>query len=134
MLPTVAPMQARMIIVSNLAGAPPALAVSDVQFDAIWDQTGVIPAGFLEDDKLRIERINFARCFYPVTVSCQAITGVPRWSIDAAIVKSLNANTTFTVYLIAGTRVNLYVGGAPIGTLVVKGPVGVIYNGTSWSY
>jgi len=132
-LPVAFPAQTRFLLVSNLAGAPPVTALTDAQFDAVWDQTGVIPAGFTTGNKVRIERISLASMFFPVTISCTSLSGVPRWSIDAALVKSLNL-TTFTVYLLSGTKINLFQGAVPAGTLIVSKAVGIIYDGTVWSY
>jgi prepilin-type N-terminal cleavage/methylation domain-containing protein len=132
-LPVAFPAQMRFILVSNLSGAAPAAALTDVQFDAVWDQAGIIPAGFTTGNKFRIERMSLASMFFPVTISCTSLSGVPRWSINTAIVKSLNL-TTFTVYLLSGTKINLFQGAVPAGTLVVNKAVGIIYDGTVWSY
>jgi prepilin-type N-terminal cleavage/methylation domain-containing protein len=132
-LPITFPVQMRLLLVSNLSGAVPVSALTDAQFDAVWDQTGVIPAGFATGNKFRIERMSLASLFFPVTISCTSLSGVPRWSINTAIVKSLNL-TTFTVYLLSGTRINLFQGAVPAGTIVVNKAVGIIYDGTAWSY
>jgi prepilin-type N-terminal cleavage/methylation domain-containing protein len=132
-LPSTFPVQMRFLLVSNLSGPAPAAALTDAQFDAVWDQTGVIPAGFTSGNKFRIERMSLAPMFFPVTISCTSLSGVPRWSINAAIVKSLNL-TTFTVYLLYGTKINLFQGAVPTGTLVVNKTVGLIYDGLTWSY
>ncbi len=132
-LPGAFPAQMRFLLVSNLSGAAPVTALTDAQFDAVWDQMGTIPAGFTTGNKFRIERISLASLFYPVTISCTSLSGVPRWSINGAIVKSLNI-TTFTVYLLNGTRINLFLGAVPAGTIVVNKAVGIIYDGTTWSY
>jgi hypothetical protein len=130
-LPTVAPLQARMLLVSNLNTAVAGGAINDAQFDAIWDQAGVIPNGFTVNEKLRISRISFANEFYPVTVNCTSIAGVPRWSLDAAAAKTVVIGA-FTVYLMTGTRINLFIGAVAAGTLVVTKPLGITYDGVTW--
>lgn len=132
-LPAVFPDQMRFLLVSNLAGSAPVIILTDAQFDAVWNQTGIIPAGFTTGNKFRLERISLASMFFPVTISCTSLSGVPRWSIDAAPVKSLNM-AAFTVYLLSGTKINLFQGAVPQGTLVVSKAVGIIYDGTTWSY
>jgi prepilin-type N-terminal cleavage/methylation domain-containing protein len=132
-LPTAAPLQARFLFVSNLSGNAPVTNLTDVQFDAVWDQTGTIPAGFTENEKLRLNRIGLVKNFYPVTISCSGIASTPRWSLDAAAAKSLNVGT-FTVYLLQGTRINMFLGASAVGTIVVTKPLGITSDGTTWSY
>lgn len=133
-LPSALPVQAKCIMISDLSGTAPVLNLTDAQFDAVWQQSGATPAGFTENEKFRIRRLGFTGNFYPVTVNCADITGVPRWSIDGAPAKSLNANSMFTVYLLSGTQVNLFTGGSFVTTKVVSGPLSVAYDGANWSY
>lgn len=132
-LPTNAPLQARMLLVSSLQGAVSARNISDAQFDAIWEQNGGIPAGFDITEKLRIERISFTSQFYPVTVNCTNTTNTPSWSLDAAPAKDL-ATESFTVYLFTGTRINLFINTVPSATVVVDRALGLSYDGAAWSY
>ncbi|MBD3317885.1 MAG: prepilin-type N-terminal cleavage/methylation domain-containing protein, partial [Chitinivibrionales bacterium] len=106
-LPSAPPLEARMVLVSSLDGDPPGISLSNAQFDAVWEQEGAVPNGFAETEKLRIERINFASLFHPVTVNCLSVAGIPRWRLDVASAKSLTTGT-FTVYLLVGTRIGLY--------------------------
>lgn len=134
-LPVSSPLQARFMIISNLDGIAPVTNLTDLQFDAVWDQTGVIPVGFTENEKCRIGRISIASLFNQVTVHCDSINSLPQWSLDNATTpKTLNPNTTFTVYLLTGTRINLFQNGVSSGTVVVNGPLGIVYNGISWRF
>lgn len=132
-LPRAMPLQSRMVIVSNIEGDAPTDILTNDQFDAVWRQAGDFPVGFAMTNKLRIERISFVRFFHAVTVSCSSVVNAPQWSIDTAAPKTLNVEV-FTVYLITGTLVNLFVNGAAAGTIVVNGPLGLTFNGTSWNY
>lgn len=131
-LPTLPPLQARLLLVSNLRTAVGNQAISNVQFDAIWNQTGTIPNGFSETIDVRIGRCALASLFYPVTINCTAVLNVPRWTLDSAPVKSLAAGS-FTVYLIAGTRVTIFTGAVAQGTVVVDRPRGISFDGSNWS-
>jgi prepilin-type N-terminal cleavage/methylation domain-containing protein len=132
-LPTAFPLQSRLLLISDLNGDTPTDVLANDQFDAVWQQTGVIPIGFTSTDKFRIERISFARFFHPVTVNCASVANTPQWSIDAAALQALNAGV-ITVYLITGTLLNMFINGTPAGTIVVNRPVGVNYDGATWSY
>jgi prepilin-type N-terminal cleavage/methylation domain-containing protein len=132
-LPSTAPMQGRLLLISSLATPLVNFNPTNAQFDAIWEQAGTIPAGYKQSDKFRLERIGFASLFYPVTISVSSIAANPRWSVDNSFIRDIPVST-FTVYLILGTRVNLYLGPVQTTTIVANKPLGITYDGISWRY
>ena len=136
-LPVSAPSQVRILFISNLNGAAPAANLNNAQFDNVWNQSGTIPNGFIENENTRICRLNLVPEFFPIAVNClNSVMGIPRWSLDNAPPKTFNTTGTFTVYLYKGTRINLFTNNVLQGTIIVNGAYNLTYDGSTslWSY
>ncbi|MBN1982178.1 MAG: hypothetical protein JW795_11645, partial [Chitinivibrionales bacterium] len=57
--------------------------------------------------------------FSPVIVKCLTVISVPQWEIDGATRRALDDGSSFTVYLLAGTRINLYQNATLFTSLIV---------------
>lgn len=75
------PLQAQILIVSNLYANLPATTLTDAQFEATWNQTGAIPAGFTINDSVSIERVSLNSFFYSVVFNTASAPA--SWAINS---------------------------------------------------
>lgn len=63
---TSAPTDARIIFASNIYQNITTASLTAAQFDAVWNQSGSIPADLVAGDSVSIERVNLSNLFFPV--------------------------------------------------------------------
>lgn len=142
-LPTVAPSSMRLLLLGDLTNPVPNTALTVAQFDAVWNQTGTIPAGFVEGNTFVVSRRNFAQQFHMITLSTSAAEpacDAALWALDNATPKVIPASASLSVALIEGTRIQLFRRDTPLstptplGVLVVRGSLGLNFFSCRWSW
>jgi prepilin-type N-terminal cleavage/methylation domain-containing protein len=105
-LPTTRP-EPQIILVSNLDENVPNTNLDDDDFLNVWNQTGVIPDGFTDEDPIHIMRVPLQKYFYQVSVINNS-PDVKNWSIDSSTRdREIDPGEIFMVFLIKGTNILL---------------------------
>ncbi|MEM6640998.1 MAG: type II secretion system protein [Pseudomonadota bacterium] len=116
-----APFSPRMMLISNLAGAVPAVPNTPAAFQAVWDQAP--GAVVTEGPDLKIKRLHFGDLFHEVVLNNYS-TSAPGYRLDAngsvAVPAATGAGPTpgeLRVWVIDGTSLDLI--DAPFGSASV---------------
>lgn len=114
-----APVSPRMMLISNLKGAVPAITNNSATFNAIWnnDPSAAVVAG----KYLKIERINLTDTFHRVLLT-NANNAQSAYSLDGGIAQPLPAAVgsiegNLSLWVIDGTELSLFAHTFPVGAL-----------------
>lgn len=114
-----APVSPRMMLISNLKGAVPAIANNSATFNAIWNEDP--GAAVVASKYLKIERINLTDVFHRVLLT-NANNAQGAYSFDAAVAQPVPAAVgsiegAVSLWVIDGTQLSLYAAPFPTGAL-----------------
>ena len=129
----------RVMLVSNLQANAAAAPTTHSAFDAIWDQTSA--ASVVENENVKIERINLSRYFHRLILSNESSSDDPTYTLGSSASQSVsNAASPVSLTIIENTQVELFdslLSGAGSEFLFIqKSAASYRYasNGTDWDW
>ena len=134
------PFSPRLMLLSNMAGAVPAVPNTAAGFDAVWNQTAAAAA--IEGPDLKIERIHLGDLFHHVLLT-NSNTAAAGYALDGAAAQAVppavgGTDGEVSVYVLNGTRIRYLAATFPSGaqqtSAIVRGYEnrGYVTNGSAW--
>ena len=80
-LTTTKPTNTQILLISNVVEDLPATTLNQAQFDAVWSQSGTIPAGFSLSDSVVIQRISLGGIFQPFVMNI--LSPPATWAVNS---------------------------------------------------
>ena len=133
-LSTTAP-NVRTLLVSNIDQDLPNGNLNASDFDAAWSQSGSVPSGYVEEEPVHIQRINFSSLF--VGISFNRAAGDTKNQASWGLVNSTTDRSitgSSTVYLLKGSQVRLLDASVQEHVVILERPMNFTYDNGAWSW